>query len=526
MKKADLILTNGTIYTVDSSFSIAKCIAVFDGKIIAIGNPDEILSEYKSDTVIDLQGKPVFPGFNDAHCHFYGYGLGLVRYANLKETQSVGEVVERLKQHLKESKSEWLLGRGWDQNDWPEKSFPDKAALDEAFPDIPVYLVRIDGHAAWVNSKALKMAGMSPATKVTGGQAVIKNGELTGILIDNAMDKVTAIIPQPNSAENSNALLMAQEKCFSLGLTSVTDAGLDKDIIELIDSLQKSGSLKMRIDAMLSPTKENLEAYLEKGIYSTDYLRVGSLKLYADGALGSRGALLIEPYSDDPDNQGLAVNDKEYIIKMAKMAYDYNYQICIHAIGDAANRVVIEAYASVLKEKNDRRWRIEHAQVIDESDFDQFSRYSIIPSVQPTHATSDMYWAEERLGERIQNAYAYQRLLRQNDWIPLGTDFPIEEVNPILTFYAAVVRKDVKGWPENGFQTDNALTKEVALRGMTIWAAKASFQENIKGSIEIGKVADFTILDQDIMTNPFEKIPEAKVLMTFSGGQMVYSSDK
>jgi len=524
MKKSDLILTGGVIYTIDSAFSMVNTLVISEGKIVATGDSAEIFSHYKADSIIHLAGKPVYPGFNDAHCHFYGYGLGLVRYANLRDTKSAEEIVDRLKLHHKNTNSTWILGRGWDQNDWPVKAFPDKTLLDQAFPENPVYLVRIDGHAAWVNSAALKLAGIDADTKIPGGQVLLVNGEPGGILIDNAMDQVTALIPEPSKDDKTRALMAAQENCFELGLTSVTDAGLDKEIILLIDSLHKSGELKMRIDAMLSPTKENFETFLEKGIYSTGHLRVGSIKLYADGALGSRGALLLQPYTDDPGNSGLEVKNKEEIAKLAKLAFDNNYQICTHAIGDKANRNVLEAYSSVLKEKNDRRWRVEHAQIVDDADFELFGKFSVIPSVQPTHATSDMYWADERLGERIKYAYAYQRLLRQNDWLPLGTDFPIEEVNPLLTFYAAVIRKDITGWPVEGFEMANALSKEETLRGMTIWAAKSSFQENEKGSLEPGKWADLVVLDRDIMTISPSEIPGVKVLMTYSGGKLVYSA--
>jgi len=522
MKNADLIVYNARIYTVNDNFDIKEAFAVKDGKFIAVGNNNEILENYSSENKVDAMEKPVYPGFIDAHCHFYGYGITLVTKADLVGTVSFEDVINRLKDYYSKYPSEWLQGRGWDQNDWKNKEFPDNKLLDKAFPDVPVFITRIDGHAAIANTKALRLAGVTKATKVDGGKLIIKNGKLTGVLIDNAMELVSSIIPAPSEQTEIKAIVEAQQNCFNAGLTSVVDAGLEAGTVNLIDSLQNEGILKMRINAMLSPTEENFSKFVNNGVIQKDRLTVRSIKLYADGALGSRGAKLLKPYSDDPGNTGLLIHNPDYYREVCKMAYKKGYQVNTHAIGDSANRMMLTIYGEFLKGKNDKRWRIEHSQVVNENDFDLFGKFSIVPSVQPTHATSDMYWAEDRLGpERIKGAYAYKELLKENGWLPLGTDFPIENINPLYTFYAAVARKDLKGYPEGGWQPENALSREEALKGMTIWAAKGSFEDDVKGSIEPGKFADFVILGKDIMNIETDRIQDIKVSSTWVNGEKV-----
>ena len=521
--EADLIVHNARVYTVDENFSVQQAFAVKEAKFVAVGSNADIIKQYYSDNIIDADGKTIYPGFIDAHCHFFGFGSNLLKQADLVGTTSFEEVISVIKEHHKKYPSQWIEGRGWDQNDWEIKEFPDNKLLDEVFPDIPVYLTRIDGHAAIVNSIALKIAGITEDTKAVGGNFIINNEKLTGVLIDNAMDLVRDLIPKPDKEFNQKALLLAQQKCFEVGLTSVTDAGLDIETVLLIDEMFSDGSLKIRINAMLTPTDNNFKYFVINGPYITDRLTVRSIKLYADGALGSRGAKLIEPYSDDPDNNGLLIEKPDFFRSVCKMAIKNGYQVNTHAIGDSANRMMLNIYGEFLKGKNDLRWRIEHAQVVSPNDFDLFGKYSVIPSVQPTHATSDMYWAEDRVGqERIKGAYANKQLLEENGWIPLGTDFPVESINPLYTFYAAVSRQDLNGWPAEGFQTENALTKEEALRGMTIWAAKAAFEEDKKGSIEPGKFADFVILEEDIIITEIDFVPRVKVIATFSGGEKVF----
>ncbi|PLX20562.1 MAG: amidohydrolase [Marinilabiliales bacterium] len=519
--KVDLIITNAKIYTVDENFSYAESFAIKDGKFIAIGSTKQILSKYTSAYLKDLSGQYIYPGFIDAHAHFYGYCMTLLQ-ADLRGTRSFEEILKAIKIHDKKYNSEWVLGRSWDQNDWEFKEFPTKEKLDELFPNKPVYLKRVDGHAAIVNSKALKLAGITAETKVNGGKIYVKNGEPTGVLIDNAMSLVSTLIPDPDKETAIKALKQGEKNCFNVGLTSVCDAGLYKKEVLLLDSLQKEGEMHIRIYAMLEPNKDNINYFVKNGVYKTDNLNVRSIKLYADGALGSRGASLIEPYSDDPGNNGLIIEQFNFYHEMCKLAFENNYQINTHAIGDNANRLMLDIYSEYLKGPNDKRWRIEHAQVIHPDDVEKFGDFNIIPAIQSTHCTSDMYWADERLGDRIKNAYIYKVLLDQNGWIPNGTDFPVEKIDPLLTFFASVARKDLHGYPKEGFQKENALSRLETLKSMTIWAAKAAFEENEKGSIEEGKFADFIVLDEDIMEIPEDEIPYVQILETYVNGKKVH----
>ncbi|MCK4747153.1 MAG: amidohydrolase, partial [Bacteroidales bacterium] len=354
---------NGTIYTLDESFSTVAAMAVKDGRILAAGTTEDILQRYSAEQSIDLEGKFVYPGLIDAHCHFLGYGQSLL-HADLAGTSSFEEIIGILRDRQKKYPSEWILGRGWDQNDWEVKEFPHRDQLDKAFPDNPVLLRRIDGHAAIANTEAFKRATVNESTFVEGGSLIKKNGKLTGVLVDNAIGLVEKMVPEPDEQEVVNALLRGEANCFAVGLTSVHDAGLDYKTIDLVDSLQKSGKLKMRIYAMLSPGKKNYEHYLDKGIYKTGRLTVRAIKLYTDGALGSWGALLLEPYADDPDNAGLAVSSEEFLREQCRLAFKNGYQVNTHCIGDSANRLMLDIYADLLKGKNDLRWRIEHSQII------------------------------------------------------------------------------------------------------------------------------------------------------------------
>jgi len=522
-EKIDLLVYNATIYTVDSTFSVTDAIAVKDGKIIETGKTGDLQNKFEAIEKIDANGKFIYPGFIDAHAHFVGYGLGL-QTVDLVGTESWEDILHRLDDFAKnKNKGQWLIGRGWDQNDWPVKDFPTNEKLNELYPDRPVFLRRVDGHAAIVNQKALDIAGVKAGDKLTGGEVEVKNGKLTGILIDNAIGLVASKIPEPDAAQMKEALLDAQKNCFAVGLTTVDDCGLDYKTVLFIDSIHKKGDLKMRIYAMLSDGRENYDFIFQHGKIKTDRLNVRSFKVYADGALGSRGACLLQPYSDKPGWSGFLLSSQQHFDSVANLLSQKDFQMCTHAIGDSGNRTMLMIYAKYLKGKNNSRWRIEHAQVINENDFKLFGENNIIPSVQPTHATSDMYWAADRLGkERVKGAYAYKQLLEQNGWIPLGTDFPVEDISPFKTFYAAVVRKDAKGWPADGYQKENALTREEAMRGMTIWAAKANFEENEKGSLEKGKFADFVILDQDLMKAGEKDLLNTKVLKTFLSGEKVF----
>jgi predicted amidohydrolase YtcJ len=519
--KVDVIYTNGNIYTVDKNNSRVEAMAVLNGKIVATGTAKSISEHFVASSVVDLEKKYIFPGFIDAHCHFMGYALGL-QYVDLLGCKSFDEVLNRIRKAGDGSAGKWIVGRGWDQNLWSDKNFPDNRQLNDLFPGIPVMLIRVDGHVVLANQAALSKAGIGLTNRFGTAQVEIKNGSLTGILSETAADLMRTTVPSPKGAELYGLLKMAEQQCFDVGLTTVSDAGLDFYQVQTIDSLQKSGLLKMQVYAMLTPDRKTISEFVEKGPYITDKLVVRSVKIYADGSLGSRTASLKQPYSDMQSTSGIIVTSPDSIKELCRIAYDHGYQVNTHCIGDSATSLVLKIYGKLLKGKNDRRWRIEHAQVVDSRDIHLFGEYSVIPSVQATHATSDMKWAEDRLGpERIPGAYANKRLMQQNGWIANGTDFPIENISPLFTFYAAVARKDLQGFPEGGFMIENALSREEALRSITIWAAKADFMEHSKGSLEAGKDADFVILDQDIMQVAIKLVPEIKVLQTFIGGEVV-----
>ncbi len=519
-EEVDLIVYNANIYTVDAGFSKAGSFAVSNSKFIAVSDSTDIYEKYSAKKEMNADGKTIVPGLIDAHCHFYGLGLNQ-QVVDLVGTTSFQEIVDRVVAFQKENPSNFIQGRGWDQNDWEVKEFPTKDKLDELFPDTPIALERVDGHAYLVNQKALEFAGITLDTQVEGGEIVKKDGKITGVLVDNPMGMVDEVIPKPNKATQIQALKDAERLCFNYGLTTVNDAGLHRPIIDLIDSLQKAGDLSIRVYAMVSNTKENLDHYLSKGIIKTNTLNVRSVKVYGDGALGSRGAALRAPYSDQEGHFGAMITPVDQIEALAERIASSEYQMNTHAIGDSANIVVLRAYNKALEGKEDRRWKVEHAQVISEQDFDYFEN-GIIPSIQPTHATSDMYWAEDRLGaERVQGAYAFKKLLNKAGMVALGTDFPVEQVSPFLTFYAAVARQDLEQYPEGGFQMKNALSREETLKGMTIWAAHSNFEENEKGSIEVGKFADFVLLSDDIMTIPIDDIPNLNAEQVFVGGVQV-----
>lgn len=520
--KVDLIVYNAKIYTVDSSFFVVEAVAVKNGKIEAVGTTKDITTNYTAKEKIDAAGKVIYPGLIDAHSHFYRYGLGL-QTADLVGTTSWEEILTKLQAFAQQNTEDWLIGRGWNQNDWVVKQYPTKERLDQLFPERPVILTRVDGHAAIANQKALDQAGVQPGFTLTGGEVKVKDGKLTGILIDNAVDLVSSKIPAATPTQVKKALDQAQQNCFAMGLTTVDDCGLDYREVLTIDSLQKKGELKMHVYAMLSDAKQNYDYIFNKGKIKTDYLNVRSFKVYADGALGSRGACLLQPYSDRPNWYGFLLSPLSHFDSVANILASKDFQMCTHAIGDSGNRAVLNIYAKYLKGKNDKRWRIEHAQVVNQSDFALFGQNNVIPSVQPTHGTSDMYWAGERLGkEREKGAYAYKQLMQQNGWIPLGTDFPVEDLSPFKTFLASVFRQDAKGYPEGGYQMENALSRQEAIRGMTIWAAKSNFEEGEKGSLEKGKFADFIILDRDLMTVTPIEVLKTTVLATYIGGTRVY----
>ena len=519
---ADLMVKNAMVYTIDNNFTIADAFVVKAGKIVAVGKFDSLEKKYIAKEVIDAAGKAVYPGFIDAHAHFYEYGLRL-QEIDLRGSASWQQIVDSARVYSERNTDGWIIGGGWDQNIWKVKQFPDKAKLDSLFPVRPVLLSRIDGHAAIANQAALNIAGVKPGQTIAGGEIETINGKLTGVLVDNAVGIVMRKVPSPTDQVTQAALLDAQKNCFAVGLTTIDDCGLPYTMVNTITQLQHKGDLKMRLYVMLADRQENYEFLFKRGIIKTPRLDVRAFKVYADGALGSRGACLLQPYNDQANWKGFLLSSQQHFEEIATKLAASGFQMCTHAIGDSANRVMLKIYAKALKGKNDRRWRIEHSQIVSPEDVHYFGDYNIIPSVQPTHATSDMYWAGKRLGtKRLKSAYAYKQLLDQNGWIPLGTDFPVEQINPMYTFYAAVERKDLKGFPKGGFQSENAISRQEALKGMTIWAAKANFEEKEKGSIEPGKFADFVILDQDIMKVKGADLPHIKVLKTYVNGEKVY----
>ena len=519
--RVDLIVYNAEVYTVDGNNSKATSFAVKDGKFIYIGD-DTVTSKYSSSNIINAEGLPVYPGFIDSHAHFYNLGF-FNDQVNLKETKSLEDVLKRVIEFNNFNDKNFIIGRGWDQNDWDNKSFPTNKLLNEEFPDKAIVLRRIDGHAYLVNDFALNLAGIDKSSNVDGGEFVKSNGKLSGVLIDNAMRFIDDIIPEPTKEESVNALISAQEIAFENGLTTISEAGISRQKIELIDSLQKTGVLKIKIYAMIENNPEDVDYYLEQGPYKTDKLNVRSVKVYADGALGSRGASMIDEYSDRRGYFGIIRTPIDSIKNLAFKLAGTKFQMNTHAIGDNANRVVLNAYRDALFNFRDPRWRVEHAQVINEKDIDLFNQ-KIIPSVQPTHATSDMYWLYDRVGkERASLAYAYKELLERSGVIPFGTDFPVEDISPIMTFYSAVVRKDLNGYPDDGFQMENSIRRGDALYAMTIHGAYANFEEDEKGSIEVGKSADFIILDNDLIKSAENRIPFTNTVATFIDGELVFN---
>jgi predicted amidohydrolase YtcJ len=518
----DVIVHHAKIYTVNEEFTVAQAMAIKDGKIVAIGAEREILNAYDAPVVYDMQGKCIYPGFTDAHAHFMAFGL-FQQECDLNGLKSWNEIVEKI------GKSKpcdgWIIGRGWDQNLWQDKELPNKEQLDKLYPNTPVWLIRVDGHAGIANSSALRLAKITSDLKVNGG-VVGKDlhGELTGILVDNAMALMEVAMPKKSKETKIQAIIQAQKKCFEVGLTGITEAGMALEDIELMQSLSKNGILKMPMYILASPDTTTLNHFLKVGIDTSNMnLVIRGFKYYADGALGSRGACLLNPYVDllshGQVNYGALLGQPTVWINQWSELARKNFQVCTHAIGDSANRVVLKGYHTVLKEVNDKRWRVEHAQVVDPWDIHWFSDCSILASVQPTHATSDAPWAWERLGKnRMIEAYKYKTLLEANGMLVLGTDFPIEDIDPLNTFFSAVWRKDRQLSTAQTFQKSEAISREEAIRGMTIWNAIARFEENKRGSLEVGKEADFVVCNGDLMEIEEDQFNKINVEMTFIHG--------
>ncbi len=524
------VLTHATIYTMNDEEPQAEAMAVgVDGRILAVGSQDAILKKYPSAPRVDAEGLTVIPGIIDAHAHLMGLGMSRLQ-VDLVGTRSLDEVIARLQERAASlPEGAWLLGRGWDQNDWPEKRFPTHEVLDRYFPDRPVWLRRIDGHAWWANKAAMRPIWdtLQHMPDPEGGKIVRDaSGKPTGIFIDAAMQLINQLVPEPSREERKQALQLALKETVAFGLTGVHDAGVDQSTIELYQEAIDEGAFPLRVYAMIGGQGPTFEAYCGKGPFMyKDRLVVRSVKYYIDGALGSRGAALLEDYSDDPGNRGLLRYEPDVFTRMVREAMSCGFQVNTHAIGDRGNRVVLDAYEAAMQEVPDHagRHRIEHAQVVTLEDIPRFARLGVIASMQPTHATSDMYWAEDRLGpERIKGAYAWRRFLDAGVRLAFGSDFPVESANPMLGIYAAVTRQDTTGWPPGGWYPDQRLTREEALRAFTLDAAYAAFQEHELGSLEPGKWADFLILDRDIMRVPEQDIFRTKVYATVLGGEVVF----
>lgn len=531
-REVEMLLINGKIYTLDSNNTIVDALAIRGSRIVAIGSSDALLNKYKAEEVVDLKGKTVLPGFIDGHCHMFGLG-SLLNSVNLVGTTSAEQVVELVKERVRESlPGQIIFGRGWDQNDWEIKEFPDRFLLDKVAPENPVILRRVDGHMLWVNTNALELAGINKDTKDPEGGKIYRDaqGEPTGILLDNAMDLVEKKLPPPTDLEVEAQLKLAIKECLKYGLTQVHDMGVDLQTIRVYKKLIDNNECPLRIYAALQAPGEPWSYYQREGKeigYGNGFLTVRAVKLFIDGALGSRGAALFEEYSDDPGNRGLTLFNDETIEYVARHAIYHGFQVCTHAIGDRGNYLALKMYEKVFnmfpEKAKDIRWRIEHAQVLRKEDIPEFVRLGILPSMQPTHATSDMYWAEARLGsERIKGAYAWQSLLSTGSIIIGGSDFPVESVNPLWGIYAAITRCDHSGYPPNGWYGEQRMTREQAVRSFTQWAAYGAFEEDVKGTIEIGKLADLTVLSNDIMEIPPQEILNTVVEMTIVNGKIVY----
>lgn len=531
---APFVLHNARIYTVNDAQPRVEAMAVDSGRVVALGSEEDVLSAYPGWERLDATGLTVVPGLIDAHAHLMGMGQSLLR-VDLVGTTSIEDVVERLLAFQSTLPEEgWLTGRGWDQNDWGgDGAFPTRHDLDSAFPHRPVWISRVDGHAGWANSAAMRAAGINPDSLASaspdGGVILVdEQGRPSGVFVDAAEELIDSVLPQATDAELEEALTRALQETAKYGLTGVHEAGIGMDTLAVYRRFIAEGRFNIRNYAMIGGVGALFEMICVEGIIEGegDRLWVRSLKLYGDGALGSRGAALLVDYVDDPGNRGLFQYEPAMFESMVRKAMQCGLQVNTHAIGDAANRAVLDAYEVAIQATGGGpgRHRIEHAQVVALNDIPRFAQLGVIASVQPTHATSDMPWAEDRVGSgRIRGAYAWRRFLDAGVRLPLGSDFPVERVSPLLGFYAAITRQDADGNPLNGWYPDQRLSREEALRGFTIEAAYASFMEDEVGSLEVGKWADFVILSKDIMTVPARAILDTHVEATYLGGELIYT---
>jgi predicted amidohydrolase YtcJ len=530
-QQADLIVTNARIYTSDVNRPIAEALAVRNGRIAFVGSNRGAMALAGPRTErLDLTGRTVITGMVDAHAHLLGLGQAL-RTVDLVGTRSYDEVVARVAERAKTARpGEWIRGRGWDQNDWADTRFPTHPALSRAVPNNPVYLTRVDGHAGLVNAKALELAQVTAATPDPSGGRFIRDsaGSPTGVLIDNAQGVVSRVIPPASRTQLREQTLAAIAEANRWGLTGIHDAGVGADGIGVYEELAREGRYNLRNYVMVRANDSVLDAFMRRGAQKALHdgrIWIRAIKITADGALGSRGAALLEPYSDDAGNTGLITQPPERIRSVAVRALKAGFQVNVHAIGDRANRIVLDQFEAALREvpTADHRFRIEHAQILSEQDIPRFAALDVIPSMQGSHQTSDMYWVPARLGQpRTKGAYAWRSLLNTGVVIPNGSDFPVEAVNPLISFHSFITRQDAENFPAGGWMPEQRTTRQEALLSITLWPAYAAFMENESGSLTAGKFADFVVLDRDIMTVGPEEILRASVLMTVLGGKVVY----
>ena len=535
LQQADLIVTSARIYTSDVNRPMAEALAVRAGRITFVGSNRGALALAGPRTErLDLTGKTVIAGMVDAHAHLLGLGQAL-RTVDLVGTRSYDEVIARVAERAKTARSgEWIRGRGWDQNDWADTRFPAHAALSRAVPNHPVYLTRVDGHAALVNAKALELAQVTRATPDPSGGRFIRDsaGNPTGVLVDNAQGVVGRVIPPASRAELREQTRAAITEANRWGLTGIHDAGVGADGIAVYEELAKEGRYNLRNYVMIRASDSVLDAFMRRGPQQGLFdgrLWIRSIKITADGALGSRGAALLEPYSDDPGNTGLLTTPPERIRSVAARALQSGFQLNVHAIGDRANRSVLDQFEAALRDvpTADHRFRIEHAQILNYQDILRFAELDVIPSMQGSHQTSDMYWVPNRLGwARSQGAYVWRSLLNTGVVIPNGSDFPVEAVNPLISFHSFVTRQDAENFPAGGWMPEERTTRQEALWSITLWPAYAAFMENESGSLTAGKYADFVVLDRDIMTIAAEAVLGTQVLMTVLNGKPVYKKNE
>jgi len=498
-KSVDFIIHNAKVHIMNDKLEMTEAIAIKDGKIVEVGPERQILNKYTAPVIINAQNKDVFPGFHDAHGHI----MSLARQkqnADLRSTRSYYEMISVLEKHHAKTKQSMIIGRGWDQSLWGEEKMPNNKLLNEAFPDTPVALTRIDGHAMLINQAMIEHIGMSDTSQVKGGEILSVDGELTGILLDYALEVVNNKVPKPLKKDLKAAIIEVQNELLAAGITHVHEAGLSAEDRDLLIEMSDNNELSIYIYAMLFPTPENIVFAKENGHYKNNHLSIRSFKVIADGALGSHGACMLAPYTDDAATHGMLLKTPEEIQEIFKKAKSLNYQVNSHCIGDSANRTVLKIIDTLLKKTPDHRWRIEHAQIVHPNDIQLFGSTGVLPSVQPTHATSDQRWAEQHIGkERLENgAYAYNSLQKESGMILFGTDFPIEHYDPFGTIHAAVQRKNTENEPLQGFLKDEAVSFATTLKAMTLWAAYGCFEEGQVGSLEKGKQANIVIFDQGV----------------------------